>query len=1096
MKRIIALLLALVMCLGLFAGCNKAEAPVEPTDPSTDTNPNANPEVTVDNNLEKAVEYLRVYYKDAAEKTPMDYKRIGAVRIGTTSYPITWSVEIEEGLITVVDNGDGTVTIDINEEMQKEKDEPTEYVLTATMTGTDGRTASYSWNHLLPAGVDNEAHAIIDAAYELEDGQSLEGTQTLTGVIISIDTMYSEDYKNITVTMEVAGREDKPIQCYRLKGEGADKLAIGDTITVTGTLKNYKGTIEFDQGCVLEAVESGGGAPVEAPTDPLEILKAAFALAPGKGLPYKATLTGTIVEVNYPYSEQYGDTSVTIITHGYKVYCYRLKGAGADQLNVNDVITVNGQLTNYNGTIEFNGPTLIGLTNYAPPAAPTDPHQIVDEAYALADGEYLEYTPTLTGVITSFKYYYSEQYQSICVYMTVAGRENKPIYCYNLKGAGIQELDVGDTITVKGDIKNYMGTIEFMYPTLISYVLAPEELTEDEKTLNALYELQPGESLEGEHSLTGLITEIGSPYSEEYGNITVTIVVEDNEDKPVVCFRMKGEGADTLAVGDTIKVTGGLTNYNGTFEFTAGCSFELISKGEPEEEEPVMPIGNAEVMTELPVAGDTIVIYNSGNAMTATANGNKLAGEEAEIVDGVLALTETIAQLTVSIDENGYYTFVCGDKYLTSGETGNSLTLADEASDYSLWTVEAATEGTWYIKNVNAKYNENVQSLEYYNGFTTYGHKDTEIYQMQILKVVAETVEAPIADGDQVVIYAPAYNKALSVTKTGYYNAGVDITVTDGVVEGFGETEIFTVIVNEDGTYSFANGEQNIGLADQFASMDLGAVNDDWTLVDLGEGLYLIQNVVRGSYMEWYDSKNNWSTYASESAATDGQFQLSFYVIPAEEEPSVPTDPAEIIDAAYALEPGQSLDYAATLTGEITKINTPYSEEFGNITVTIVVEGSEDQPIMCFRLKGEGADTLQIGDVITVTGTLTNYNGTVEFASGCTLDAIAGDDEPVVPVTLAEQIAEAQKLENKAYLPYESTITGVIVGEVQASTKNEGQYKFTVQDAEGNSLLCYYVPVAGGVPVEGDTVTVTGYLTAYNGTAQFDSTAAAVLAAE
>ena len=29
---------------------------------------------------------------------------------------------------------------------------------------------------------------------------------------------------------------------------------VGDTITVSGTIKNYKGTIEFDKGCTLDAV--------------------------------------------------------------------------------------------------------------------------------------------------------------------------------------------------------------------------------------------------------------------------------------------------------------------------------------------------------------------------------------------------------------------------------------------------------------------------------------------------------------------------------------------------------------------------------------------------------------------------------------------------------------------------------------------------------------------------------------------------------------------------------------------------------------------------------------------------------------------------
>ena len=39
-----------------------------------------------------------------------------------------------------------------------------------------------------------------------------------------------------------------------MKGTGAETLAVGDTITVTGTIKNYNGTIEFDSGCTLDSI--------------------------------------------------------------------------------------------------------------------------------------------------------------------------------------------------------------------------------------------------------------------------------------------------------------------------------------------------------------------------------------------------------------------------------------------------------------------------------------------------------------------------------------------------------------------------------------------------------------------------------------------------------------------------------------------------------------------------------------------------------------------------------------------------------------------------------------------------------------------------
>ena len=99
--------------------------------------------------------------------------------------------------------------------------------------------------------------------------------------------------------------------------------------------------------------------------------------------------------------------------------------------------------------------------------------------------------------------------------------------------------------------------------------------------------------------------------------------------------------------------------------------------------------------------------------------------------------------------------------------------------------------------------------------------------------------------------------------------------------------------------------------------------------------------------------------------------------------------PAEILDAAYALAAGESFAANCTLTGVISEVNTAWNPDYGNITVTIVVDGKEDQKIECFRLVGEGADTLAVGDTITVTGKIMNYNGKIEFDAKCNLDAVA-----------------------------------------------------------------------------------------------------------
>lgn len=179
--------------------------------------------------------------------------------------------------------------------------------------------------------------------------------------------------------------------------------------------------------------------------------------------------------------------------------------------------------------------------------------------------------------------------------------------------------------------------------------------------------------------------------------------------------------------------------------------------------------------------------------------------------------------------------------------------------------------------------------------------------------------EAPIAAGDKVVIYAPAYNKALSSEKTGFYNVGTDITVDgDGTVTGFTAADVWTVVDNGDGTFSFQQDGQNIGLAEEHSSMDLGAVNAAWELIDLGNGLYNIKNAVRGNYMEWYAQYNNWSTYNSSNAATDNQFQLSFYKVDGdvpEPDPSEPEAPIADGDTVVIYNPAYNKALSAEYTG-------------------------------------------------------------------------------------------------------------------------------------------------------------------------------------
>ena len=253
---------------------------------------------------------------------------------------------------------------------------------------------------------------------------------------------------------------------------------------------------------------------------------------------------------------------------------------------------------------------------------------------------------------------------------------------------------------------------------------------------------------------------------------------------------------------------------------------------------------------------------------------------------------------------------------------------------------------------------------------------------------------APIADGDRVVIYAPAYGKALSAEYNGYYNAGTDVTEeSDGTLSGYTDADVWTVAENEDGTYSFSYNGQNIGMGDSFSSMPLGEKNDKWVLEDAGNGLYYVKNTVRGAYMEWYDSNGNWSAYYNIAEGSEGMFALKFYKVTdvpgGSDEPDEPDEPSAVEGLEVEASPqsgasvvaGQQITLKAADGAQIyytmnTDGTEPADPEAGNADqlysepLEIAATPEKDQPVVVKALAyipQSGDAEAQTGEVYTFT---------------------------------------------------------------------------------------------------------------------------------
>ena len=1065
MKKIIAWILLAAMMLSLFVGCGKAADPTQPSEiPDIPTEA-----ASGENNAADVIAYLEVIYKDSGAKTPGNFNRFGIVRIAGVPYEVVWTADVSEDLVKVVVNDDGTVTVDVNEECTQD----TNYVLTATCTDDNGNTASTSWEYLLP-GVDYEGmKAIVDQAYALDKGAVLDGEHTLMGEIISVDTAWSDQYKNITVSISVKDREDKPIMCYRLKGDGAQDLMVGDTITVFGILKNYNGTIEFDAGCQLVAVIKGDGVAIEAPTDPLEIMKEAYALRIGMSLPYEVTLTGVVTSIDTAYSEQYKNISVNMTVDGapdYEILCYRLKGTDAETLNANDIISVTGKIKNYAGTIEFDaGCELNSVIQKEPPTMPKNQQCVVDSAYALKRGKSLPYVATLTGKVVSIDSPFSDKYDNITITIVVDGRENKPIKCYRLSGSGMRTLEVGDIVTVVGNIKHYYDKT-----TKVSEI----EFDQGCKILNTWKSFNYGPLNEGAEYLM-FVDKTGSKL---YFNGTMSsyylatsndknesaIIYADRTNQGVLFYFMDGETPtyiSAVASGKyiNIKLTDSAASYF-TYNTEIGAYTTKVNDKE-------LFMGSNGTYKTLSLY--TIDKIKDSNYQPVQFVTNDPPADTALSVADAIALGSTKAHNTYT--EGKYY--VTGKITEIYNTTYGNMKIAD--SDGNILTIY----GTWSADG-NTRFDKLVTPPAVGDTVTLYGiigqYNGTPQLKNGWLRAEGEDIpETPDVPTDE-----PAADSTLSIADAIALGVSKEHnTYTTGKYYVTGEiTEIYNTtygnmrIKDAAGNILTVYGTYNEDGTVRFDKLDVQPV--------VGETI-TVYGII-GQYNGTAQVKNGW-------------------IIPAKEgDPAANTKLS--ISAAIAL--GSSKEHNTYtegkyyVTGEITEI---YNTTYGNMRIKdaagniLTVYGTYD---------ADGTnryDAMEVkpvaGDTVTVYGIIGQYNGTPQVKNGWITEHVpAGDsgetEKPETPadpeadskLTVAEAIALGTSKEHNTYTSGKYYITGEIT-EVYNTTYGN----MRIKDAAGNILTVYGTYDADGTnrydamevkPVAGDTVTVYGIIGQYNGTPQ------------
>ena len=371
----------------------------------------------------------------------------------------------------------------------------------------------------------------------------------------------------------------------------------------------------------------------------------------------------------------------------------------------------------------------------------------------------------------------------------------------------------------------------------------------------------------------------------------------------------------TFADGN-VKIASNNTTLQYNAAATNGTRFRYYKS---ENQQPValyklstVPARESGIVTDLTTLqnGDKVVVFNPANkkALSSVYNGFYNTGVDVELTGGKLTGYTDAELWTVNRTESGAYTFSTAEGKKLSMDTSYSSTPLDKANvDWELSA--AATADCFYIKNVGrGSYLEWFAEKNNWSSYGTIGSNEPLFAQQ--LYLVADTQKpdqpgqpddptAPLKNGDQVVIYNPANLKALSTEYTGFYNKGTDVTLTGGKLSGFAEADIWTVGVNDDGSYTFSTADgKKLSMDEKYSSTPLDKAHTAWTLEQAAtEGCYYIKNMGRSSYLEWYAEKNNWSAFGT-IGSNEALFAQQLYLVGDEtDQPagSLPQEGAQVV---------------------------------------------------------------------------------------------------------------------------------------------------------------------------------------------------------
>ena len=519
---------------------------------------------------------------------------------------------------------------------------------------------------------------IINAAYALAEGETLQGKHTLEGVVVRVDQSYNPTYGNVTITIQIGDMEEYPIKCYRLSGEGADVVKIGDTVAVSGFISNFYGTIEFIEGCSIDSYKPTDEEPDYIKSTISDVFSNPI------GTPYE--VNGTVVGINAQSFLIMDETGYVLVYQGAE---------WIPDVKIGETVNVKGTSKKFGTCVQFDATAKYEVTgktefDYPNPLVPDSTTLDAFSGTLIIEPVYVNVRGTL--VISDGKYY-----NIIFDGATIQGS-----FAYPIDDISSYE---GKVIDIKGFVTGTTTNGSYLTLMVTEYSEYIEEEIPDVTTTTIAEIIKKGV---GEYTTVGKV----------YGINAQSFLIGDGTAYMLV-FRGAGWECD-VKVGEIIEITGTVSTYGGAYQFGKdAAAYKVITTDKAEYPDAVELTGDmiAKYSEMDPIIPEYVkvkgILSISGNYYNLTIDGATLTGSIAYPADDLSAFNGK------QIEVEGFVTGVTGSgRYLNllalniAEVTGTDDGGTDDGDDESTTTIaEIIEKGVGEYTTVGKVYGINAQSF-------------------------------------------------------------------------------------------------------------------------------------------------------------------------------------------------------------------------------------------------------------------------------------------------------------------------------------------------------------------------------------------------